>query len=88
MQETQRALTHATKEVDVLRHSTSDQQDRLSSLSDNLQQVKKEYEGLQQKYTELNNDVSDTGEVCINQAVYSVSDMSLHASTHSSPIPG
>ena len=58
LQETQRALSQTTKDVDLLRKTTNDQEQRLASLSSDLKSVKQEYDALQAKYSGLSNDVS------------------------------
>lgn len=51
-------MTQTSKDVDLLRMTTNDQEQRLSSLSSDLKSVKQEYDTLQAKYSGLNNDVS------------------------------
>ena len=58
LQETQRALSQTTKDVDLLRKTTNDQEQKLASLSSDLKSVKQEYDALQAKYSGLSNDVS------------------------------
>ena len=51
-------MSQTTKDVDLLRKTTNDQEQRLASLSSDLKSVKQEYDALQAKYSGLSNDVS------------------------------
>ena len=51
-------MSQTTKDVDLLRKTTNDQEQRLASLSSDLKSVKQEYDALQAKYSGLSNEVS------------------------------
>jgi len=60
LQDAQQSLSQANKDADALRKTTLEQEQRLSSLKDDLYHVKKEYDTLQAKYTGLGTEVGSS----------------------------